>query len=148
MAIFSLSASTISRASGKSVVAAVAYRAAVSLHDRKRDLHFDFTRKSGVIEDGTGIIVPPGAPDWAHDRAELWNQAEAAEDGSTRHAIAKTGREFRVALPHELDQAEQIELAREFAQYLVDRYGVAADWAVHMPDRHSDQRNVHTHITT
>ncbi|MGB8843619.1 MAG: MobA/MobL family protein [Aliidongia sp.] len=38
--------------------------------------------------------------------------------------MAKTGREFRVALPHELDQAEQIELAREFAQYLVDRYGV------------------------
>jgi len=146
LAIFSLSASTISRATGKSVVAAVAYRAAVSLHDRKRDLRFDFTRKSGVIQ--SGIIAPPGAPSWASDRAELWNRAEEAEDSSTRHAIAKTGREFRVALPHELDQAEQIELVKEFAQFLVDRYGVAADWALHKPDHHGDQRNIHTHVTT
>ena len=35
---------------------------------------------------------------------------------------------------------------REFAAGLVDRYGVAVDFAIHAPDRHGDERNYHAHV--
>jgi Ti-type conjugative transfer relaxase TraA len=35
---------------------------------------------------------------------------------------------------------------REFATSLTQRYGVAVDFAIHAPDRHSDDRNYHAHL--
>ena len=35
---------------------------------------------------------------------------------------------------------------QEFAAGLVERYGVAVDFAIHAPDRHSDERNYHAHV--
>ena len=37
-------------------------------------------------------------------------------------------------------------MVQEFAAGLVDRYGVAVDFAIHAPDRHSDERNYHAHV--
>jgi Ti-type conjugative transfer relaxase TraA len=86
------------------------------------------------------------APAWAVDRERLWNEAEKREDQSTRRAEAKVAREFRVALPHELDHAAQLEIVRDFARYLVGRYGAAVDFSLHEPDRSGDDRNFHAHI--
>lgn len=47
-----------------------------------------------------------------------------------------TAREWELALPSELSNAARIDIARAFAQALVDRYGVAADVAIHA--RHRD----------
>ncbi|MGR3749143.1 MobA/MobL family protein, partial [Paracoccus sp. (in: a-proteobacteria)] len=44
--------------------------------------------------------------------------------------------------------AERTAIARDFAQALVDRYGVAADVAIHAPHREGDQRNHHAHVLT
>ena len=55
-------------------------------------------------------------------------------------------REFLVGLPHELDAEQRQQLAREFAQSLVDRYGLAVDVCIHAPDKDGDQRNHHAHI--
>ena len=46
-------------------------------------------------------VAPEDAPDWAQDRAALWNAAEARE---TR-ANSVTAREWELALPAELDAA-------------------------------------------
>lgn len=141
MAIYHLSVKSISRSAGRSVVAAAAYRAGQELTDERQGLTHDYTRKQGI--EGAFIVAPDGA-DWAQDRNVLWNAAEAAE----KRKDAKTGREYELALPAELDAGARKELARDFAAELVKRYGVVADVAIHEPGREGDNRNHHAHILT
>lgn len=141
MAIYHLSVKSISRSAGRSVVAAAAYRAGQELTDERQGLTHDYTRKQGVEDE---FIVAPDGADWAQDRNALWNAAEAAE----KRKDAKTGREYELALPVELDAGARKELARDFARELVERYGVVADVAIHEPGREGDNRNHHAHILT
>lgn len=144
MAIYSLHVKVVSRSAGRSVVAAAAYRAAENIADDRLGVVWDFTIKQGVLH--SEIITPVGSPGWAGDRAELWNAAEHAEDKSTRRSSATTGRDIILALPHELTDAQRLDAVRQFAASLVERYGVAVDFAIHAPDRHSDERNFHAHL--
>ena len=102
----------------------------------------DYTAKRGV--EACFILAPDDAPDWAQDRAALWNAAEARETRSN----SVTAREWELALPSELSDAARIDIARAFAAQLVERYGVAADVAIHAPHSEGDQRNHHAHILT
>ena len=141
MAIYHMSIKPIRRATGRSAVAASAYRSATLLHDERTDQTHDYRAKGGVL--ATGIVLPENsAADWALDREALWNAAETAE----RRKDAKTAQEFEVALPEELTTDQQRELVEAFAQALTDDYGSAADWAIHAPSAAGDQRNVHAHI--
>ena len=141
MAIYHMSVKPVRRATGRSAVAASAYRSATLQHDKRTDLTHDYRAKGGVL--ATGLVLPEGvSADWALDREVLWNAAEAAE----RRKDAKTAKEFEVALPEELTDKQRRELVEAFAQALADDYGAAADWAIHAPSRAGDQRNVHAHI--
>lgn len=144
MAIYHCSVSVISRSAGRSSCAAAAYRAGEKITDVRTGLTHDFTRKGGVMY--SEILAPAGSPVWATNRAELWNHAEQREEKSTRRATATTAREFRLALPHELNLDEQITLTRAFGQYLVNNYGVAVDFSIHAPDKEGDDRNFHVHM--
>ena len=137
MAIYHASMKPLSRSDGRSAVAAAAYRAGVRLEDARTGLIHDYSRRSGVV--CAEILTPDGGP---ADRAQLWNAAETAE----RRKDARTGREWVLALPEELDAEQRRELARGFAQQLVDRYGVAVDMAIHEPSREGDERNHHVHV--
>ena len=142
MASYHLSVKTIKRSAGRSATAAAAYRSASVIEcDREGRMH-DYTAKRGV--EACFILAPDDAPDWAQDRAALWNAAEARETRSN----SVTAREWELALPSEVSDAARIEIARAFAQQLVERYGVAADVAIHAPHREGDQRNHHAHILT
>ena len=138
MAIFHLTTHTMSRAAGHSAVAAAAYRAAEKLVDERTGEVFDFTRKAGVLS--AEIVVPQGLS--APDRETLWNAAEAAE----KRKDSRTAREWRVALPHELNEAERKALATQMGQALAERYGVAVDVCIHAPDKNGDDRNYHAHM--
>lgn len=142
MAIYHLSVKTVSRSTGRSAVAAAAYRAGARLTNERDGVIHDFSRRHGVAE--TFIIAPTIAEGWAQDRATLWNQAEAAE----KRKNSTVAREYELALPGELDAAERTALARQFAQTIVTRYGVVADIAIHAPSEQGDQRNHHAHILT
>ena len=144
VAIYSLQVKVVSRSAGRSVVAAAAYRAGEKIGDDRLGVVWDFTAKRGVLH--AEIVAPDGAPEWVKDRAELWNAAERAEDKSTRRSSAATGRDIILALPHELTHEQRVEAVREFATWLTQRYGVAVDFAIHAPDRHSDDRNYHAHL--
>tara|TARA_R110001592_G_scaffold87136_3_gene257395 strand:- start:8006 stop:11023 length:3018 start_codon:yes stop_codon:yes gene_type:complete len=141
MAIYHCNMSTVSRSSGRSAVAAAAYRTAEKLlNERDGELH-DFTRRSGVA--GSEIVLPEGADaDWALDRSALWNAAEKAE----KRKDSRVAREFEVSLPHELDADQRVALARAFAQHLADWYGAAVDMAIHEPHGKTDGRNHHAHL--
>lgn len=139
-------AKAVSRTTGRSAVAAAAYRAAEKITDARTGLIHDYTRKQGVLH--SEIVVPPGSPAWAKARAALWNAAEAAEDKSTRRDTAKTGRDFIIGLPHEISAEGRLAATRQFATYLAETYGVAVDFSIHEPDEDGDQRNYHAHVLT
>ena len=139
MAIFHCSIKTISRSAGRSAPGAAAYRAGVCLEDERTGEVHDYRRKRGVVH--SELVFPPGVN---LDRSELWNRAEQAENRKN----STVAREYELALPEELTPRERLELAREFAQHLVKRYGVAADIAIHTPARRGDLRNHHVHVLT
>lgn len=141
MAIYHLSVKAVSRSTGRSAVAAAAYRTAERLTNERDGITHDYSRRSGVED---AFIVAPDGAGWAHDRSALWNAAEAAE----KRKDAKVAREYEVALPAELSAEERRDLARAFAAAVVERYGVAADVAIHAPGKAGDQQNHHAHILT
>lgn len=135
MAIYHLSIKTISRNSGRSSVAAAAYRAAEKIIDRRTGLTHDFTQKSGVVF--SEILLPEHAPRAFADRDTLWNSVEQIE--TTRRS--RTAREIEIALPAELSRSEQIALAREYVQTQFVARGMCADLCVH-----EKEGNPHAHI--
>jgi MobA/MobL family len=138
VAIYHCSTKPLARSSGRSAVAAAAYRSGDCLVDERQGLEHDYTRRSGVLH--TELVLPEGAGEWS--RAELWNAAEKAE----KRKDARTAREWEVALPYELGEAERRELAVRFAGGLAKKYGCAVDVALHAPDREGDHRNWHAHL--
>jgi len=142
MASYHLSVKTISRSQGRSATAAAAYRAGEIIPCERYGVEHDYTRKAGI--EHTEIIAPDDAPDWCHDRAQLWNAVEAKETRKN----SMVAREWEVSLPHELTADQRRDLVVAFSRDLVDRYGIAADVAIHAPHREGDQRNHHAHILT
>ena len=140
MAIYHLSVKAISRSAGRSATAAAAYRAGCSIVDERTGQTHDYTRKGGV--ESADIVLPDGAPEWATDRAKLWNAAELSE----KRKDACVAREVEVALPSELSPAERRWLALDFARDMANREGCAVDVAIHAPGKEGDNRNHHAHI--
>lgn len=137
MANYHCSIKPVSRGGCRSSTAAAAYRAGVRLADERTGEVHDYTRKQGV--EHSELVFPSGVN---MSREQLWNAAENAE----KRKDARVAREFEIALPAELTKEQRRELATDFAKSLVDRFGVAADVAVHEPSRKGDQRNHHAHI--
>lgn len=140
MAIYHLSVKTISRSAGRSATAAAAYRAGVEIADTRTGEVHDYRRKGGV--EHTELVLPVGAPEWAQDRAALWNAAEVAEVRKN----STVAREFEIALPSELSGEARRALAVDFAREIVGRHGCAVDVAIHEPGQAGDSRNHHAHL--
>lgn len=140
MAIYHLSVKAVSRSAGRSSTAAAAYRSGCEITDQRTGEVHDYTRKGGVLS--ADVVLPRDAPQWAADRGELWNAAEAAE----RRKDACVAREIVVALPDELSAEERKRLAIDFAQDMADKEGCAVDVALHAPSKGGDDRNYHAHL--
>ena len=140
MAIFHLSVKVISRAAGRSAVAAAAYRAAERLHDERLDRAHDFTNKSGVVH--SEVMLPEGANGGWQDREQLWNDIEAIE----KRKDAQLAREVEFAIPREMNQAQGIELARDFVQSEFVERGMIADLNVHWDIGADGMTKPHAHV--
>lgn len=140
MAIYHCTTKPISRSTGRSATASSAYRSAQKIIDKKTGVIHDYTKKQGVIY--TEIISPKNINIDEVSREDLWNMAEQSE----KRKDARVAREFVIALPHEISQKRQIEVAKAFSQYLSYRYEVVADLAIHEPSKEGDDKNVHAHI--
>ncbi|MBK3735241.1 hypothetical protein GAY29_19435 [Azospirillum brasilense] len=130
----------VSRSTGRSVVAAAAYRAGVCLTDRLTGIVHDYRLKAGIVL--AEVIVPPGCA-WAN-RAALWDAVEAKARANGRLAT-----ECELAIPHELTPEQAAALVRGFAAEVVAEHRVAADVAIHRPHRRQgggDPRNAHAHV--
>lgn len=138
MSIYSASVKPISRSAGRSATAAAAYRTGKEVIDERTGVIFDYTRRSGV--DHVSMHLPVGCV--AMDTDTLWNAAEFAE----KRKNSTVARELLFAQPHELNRLERHALAAAIAESLVERYGVAAEVANHLPDIEGDDRNYHAHV--
>ena len=144
MATYHLSAKTVSRGDGQSVVAKAAYNSRDKIRDERTGELKDYAHKTGLMF--SGIFAPKDAPEWARNRAELWNAVERREDDSNRHADAQLGRELTLALPHELTDKQRQQLVTDFVREQFMRRGMIADVSIHAPNPKGDQRNYHAHI--
>jgi hypothetical protein len=134
MAIYHMSIKNISRAKGKTAIAAAAYRAGTILTDNETGITHNYVKKSEVKY--TEIILPEHAPAEYATREILWNEVQKIETQDR----ARLAREWEVAIPNELDLDQAKTLIRNFARSLV-KEGMCVDLALHWKDG-----NHHAHI--
>lgn len=148
MAIYHLSAKPVQRSKGRSVVAAIAYRAGCVILDKRTGIKHDYTKKyksGGIVH--SEIVVPDGVN--KPSRNDLWNWAELSE----KRKDACTGREYEVNLPYELSDQQHVSLTQTFSKFISNQFGVAVDFSIHKPTQRdikggADPRNYHAHIMT
>ncbi len=120
------------------MVAAAAYRAGLKLHGEREGKTHDYSRRSkGVVD--TTILTPQGSPAWATEPAKLWNLVEAGE----KRKDAQLAREFILAVPPELSDEGQFQLAVDWAQKELVAPGMIAEVSLHHT---KSGKNPHVHI--
>lgn len=140
MSIYHFSAKVVSRGKGQSAVAKAAYNSrACLLDERTGDVH-DYRFKGGIVF--SGIFAPEDAPEWAQDRALLYNEIERRE----KRKDAQLVREVEIGLPFELTALERERLVKDFVREQFVRKGMLADVSIHEPGPDGDERNHHAHI--
>lgn len=141
MASYHLSVKLIGRSDGRSVVAAAAYRSGSRIERAETGDCPDYTRKGGVVS--ADLLTPYDAPEWARDRAQLWNAVEGVETRKN----SQLAREFELALPNELTEAEARNLVLSWAQNELVSRGMAVDVCIHDPEpAPGGSRNRHAHV--
>ena len=133
-------AKQVGRSSGRSSVAAAAYRSATLMVDERTGLVHDYTKKSGV--EYSRVYTPYNAPEDLRDRATLWNAVEKKENRRN----STTAHELEIAFPHEFNALQRREAGDAISRELMSRYNCAVDIAYHQPNARGDQRNFHAHI--
>ena len=133
---------------GSSVVGLAAYIARARRSDDSGSV-YNFAHRGAELL-GHGLILPEGAPDWAHDPAALWRAAERAEQTIDRQSGeprwkkgGQIARHMTIALPREVtpEQREAMLLAFIATELQPERHGVAIEWAIH-----ADDHNPHAHL--
>ncbi len=132
LAIYQLSVKAIRRSEGDNAKAAAAYRSGTKIDQ------YDYTHRRGVAD--RFLLLPPAAPKWT--RPQLWDEAEKAE----KRKNSVVAREVLIALPHEMPFLARRKVTESLARFLVGRYGIAADAAIHEPKKGHDERNHHAHL--
>ena len=125
MSTFHLSVKTVSRSAGRTATAAAAYRSGSVITDERTGEIHDYTRKGGVLL--SEMVLPPNAPAWATDRATLWNAVEKSETRKN----STVAREWEVAIPYGLTEAQALELVRGYCQDITDRHRIAIEFSLH-----------------
>jgi RNase H-fold protein (predicted Holliday junction resolvase) len=144
VAIFHCETKPVQRSSGRSAVAASAYRTASKMKDERTGKTHNYSNKSGVV--GKDCFLFQDGQKVKLERLELWNTAERVE----KRADSRTARDYIINLPYELTQEQRAELADQIAEHIAQTFNVAVDYAIHLPDtdKGGDDRNHHVHILT
>lgn len=142
MALFSMRIQQIKRSTGRSAVAAAAYRSGERLVDARTGSIHDYSRRSGV--ERTEILLPGDTPAWVQgiSREALWNAVEAGE----KRKDAQTARELRIMIPRELSPDDRITLVRDYVQKAFVAKGMIADVAWHNKQASDGLDQPHTHV--
>ena len=138
MAIYHLEAKVVSRGTGRSAVAASAYLSCSKILNDYDGVQHNYTRKKGLV--WQEVFLPEFALLEWKERGVLWNAVE--ENEKTKDS--RLAREFVVALPIELSEAQWEKLLSDFISGTFVADGMCADVAIHDP--HPPGHNPHAHI--
>ena len=127
-----LSASSVRRSAGRSIVASSAYISGEKETNEYTGLVHDYRSKSGIVH--SEVMLPPNASRDFRSAEKLWSSLECAE----KSPQAKLGLSVVVAIPNEIPEEQRITLAREFCQQFVD-LGCCVQFAVHDPIARDDR---------
>ena len=113
----------------------------------KAEPHAAYIARAGKyanrLERGEKLVATEAGnmPAWAQSNPlEFWQAADANERKN-----GTTYREMEIALPREMDTAEQVELVREWVkQEIGDRH--AYQWAIHVPKAADGGEQPHVHL--
>lgn len=132
MAIYHLNASTGSKAGGQSAAAKAGYLARAGKYSRDREevAHVESGNMPAWVGEGRGRGT--GAA------LDYWRQADEAE-----RANGVLFRQVEFALPRELDEAQRLQLAREFAEELATVEGGKLPYTFAIHDKAG---NPHVHL--
>lgn len=140
MALYRLEMQNVSRSDGVSSVAKAAYRhRSVMIDHRTGEIHGEksLDRDDLVYAE---ILRPENTPDCLHVPSEvLWNIVEKKETRSN----SRTAKEFKITLPHDLSNEQNIALMKDFLlNHFVDK-GIICDFVLH---NDKDNKNPHAHV--
>lgn len=108
----------------RSVVAKAAYNAGENLWLAREDRTTTLRPRHDIFL--RQLLVPEGAPDWASDRAQLWNKVDA----SAKRKDARLAKEMTAALVVGIPPEQWQDMVTEFAsEYLA--LGQVVDVAIH-----------------
>lgn len=151
VAIYHFTSKVIGR-STRNTVAAIAYRTGTELTCARTGLTSDYSEKT---VEHVELLCHEDVPNWVHDlQAEI---AQNRESGVQRFSDicelaekrldAQVYRECEFALPHELSDEQNYELAREFIHYQFTKKGMLALASFHMDiDSNTGQKKPHCHL--
>ncbi|HDC4357902.1 MobQ family relaxase [Enterobacter cloacae] len=140
MALYRLEMQNVSRANGVSSVAKAAYRhRSVMIDKRTGEIHGE---KSANRDDlvYAEILAPDNTPDFLIKSSnDLWGFVEQTE----KRKDARTAKEFKITLPRDLSNEQNIELMKDFLlNHFVDK-GIICDFVLH---NDKDNKNPHAHV--
>ncbi|HAK6776898.1 TPA: MobA/MobL family protein [Salmonella enterica] len=140
MALYRLEMQNVSRSDGVSSVAKAAYRhRSVMIDERTGEMHGE---KSANRDDlvYAEILAPDNTPDFLKKSSnDLWCFVEQTE----RRKDARTAKEFKITLPRDLSNEQNIELMKDFLlKSFVDK-GIICDFVLH---NDKDNKNPHAHV--
>lgn len=141
MAIYHLTCKTLTVKSGRSVVAAAAYRARGRMVDEITGEIHDYRAGEDDHRKTYLLGIPYNLDAVDNDPQKLWNLAQKAE-GRANGTIA---REIEVALPAELDPYHQESILNEFVLKQFVPRGMIAQVSIHEGLK-SREENPHAHI--
>ena len=131
---------TVSRGKAQTVLHAIAYITSQPI--RCFATGDVYRRRSAQEVLARGLHVPQSIdrPDLTSE--SLWNAVKQREVRSN----SVEARQLVVGLPIGISREQQESIAGEIAAYLVQRYGVPVEWALHAPHPDGDPRNFHLHL--
>ena len=130
------------RTRGESPVAKAAYNAREDIKDERLGKTHYYARRKDNDLIHSEIIAPHRAPDWAKDRATLWNKVDDAENRKD----SVTSMTVNLSLPRELSDQQNIDLMRDFVHKAYTSKGIIADVAFHKSEAKDGGNNPHAHI--
>lgn len=145
MALYSFDSRILGRNSGHTAVGYAAYCAAEKLYDDYygQTRNFEKAQQEERIY-AKGIMAPAHAPEWVHDRAELWNHVEKSE----KRKDSQLCREIIITLPRELTHQQNHKLIKRYVQEQYVDKGMIADISLHNLEGKNPNPHVHILLTT
>src|SRR5580693_1841205 len=106
---YHLNVKVVSRGGGQSVIAKGAYNAREKILEERTGETKDYSRAQDRPL-WSGIFAGKDAPEWAQDRAQLWNAADRAE----KRKDAQLAYNFIGSLPHQLTDQQREYIVKDF----------------------------------